>query len=240
MRCWSVELEGQRQDLEGLAATWVDSYARVVQIDDQFVLESEQFEQAEDAAEVLRRARTLVRRINGLAKVDSTIVQSVRAGLVRLLEEQGKPPKLFNIAQGALVLAGLRISATGTVTRPDGTIEESAPAEALMTARLKLAAASCDVARAIDLFGEGDRDFRELYKVLDIIELAESTRAGSKRREQALLATGWTTHAELERFTRTAQPYRHGTSYQPHPNPMTLDEGRNFIRILLSRWLASL
>lgn len=63
--------------------------------------------------------------------------------------------------------------------------------------------------------------------------------------EKGLVASGWTTEVECERFRRTANTRsavgdgaRHAKLGVPPPsNPMTLEEAEDYVRRLLLRWV---
>lgn len=81
----------------------------------------------------------------------------------------------------------------------------------------------------------------DLWKSFEVIR-----EAGGP--ETAITANGWTTQDEIDRFKETANSYhavgdaaRHALlSRRPPANPMTLDDGDEFVRRLLERWVESL
>lgn len=64
----------------------------------------------------------------------------------------------------------------------------------------------------------------------------------------SLVAEGWTTADEVDRFRKTANSYaavgdaaRHARLGEPPPpNPMTLDDAEDYVRAMLHRWVTTL
>jgi hypothetical protein len=80
------------------------------------------------------------------------------------------------------------------------------------------------------LMGEEEFGWVTMYKVFEIIE----DLADGQLHERGFGVTG----KDIERFTRTAQPHRHGVvNAQPPKKPTELMEAQAFIRRLLDAWL---
>jgi hypothetical protein len=90
-------------------------------------------------------------------------------------------------------------------------------------------------------FLNADLSWFDLWKAFEAIREANHGVRG-------LVGNGWTRDTEVRRFRQTANSYsavgdaaRHALLGHPAPqNPMTLDEADEFVRGLLSRWVASL
>lgn len=95
------------------------------------------------------------------------------------------------------------------------------------------------VRRALAFFGKGVPSWPEMYAVYEIIQ----EDIGGHIEDE-----GWSTKADRKLFKRTANhpeaaglQARHASSArEPPDDPMTLQEGREWIRGVLARWLRSL
>lgn len=90
-------------------------------------------------------------------------------------------------------------------------------------------------------FLNADLTWFNLWKSYEAIRDANHGASG-------LVATGWTTKADVERFRGTANTYaavgdaaRHARlGVAPPPNPMSLEEAEDYVRGMLARWVDSL
>ncbi len=92
------------------------------------------------------------------------------------------------------------------------------------------------VTEALTLFGSTELNWVILYKILEIVKRDIGTKIHEK---------GWVTKTDEDRFTQTAQHYRHAKhsertkKWKPHNKPMMFYEAKTFIRTILSNWLRS-
>lgn len=92
------------------------------------------------------------------------------------------------------------------------------------------------VARALEIIGQEDVRWTDLYHLLEVVEADVG---------QLMFERGWATRAEMERFARTANSpailgaaARHGAQRtEPPPNPMSYDDARSLIVRLVRAWL---
>jgi hypothetical protein len=125
------------------------------------------------------------------------------------------------------------------ITHADGTVKQ-VDASTKLDADVSVASSDEQVQRALRLFGAGDRDWRELYKVLEVIE----ADVGGPR---AIDIAGWADEATLRRFKHTANSLgalgdgaRHAAeTTQPPQNPMPLEDATAMVRDVLRSWIES-
>jgi hypothetical protein len=103
------------------------------------------------------------------------------------------------------------------------------------------AAQNPDVADALRILGqfEDDLDWYDLYKAWEIVK----TAAGGK---DAVVAAGWVNELDLDTFTMSAnhpgvsgEGARHARMSGTPRQSMSLQEGTNFVRGLVSAWIES-
>lgn len=95
-----------------------------------------------------------------------------------------------------------------------------------------------DVAHVLRVFSRG-MDWHDLYHAFEVVQ----ARVGS-----TIWKDGWTTKAEVRRFTQTANSRaalgveaRHGKAKVPAPkNPMTWNEADDFVRMIVWKWVNDL
>jgi hypothetical protein len=91
-------------------------------------------------------------------------------------------------------------------------------------------------------FLNADLSWFNLWKSYEAIRDANGGTAAS------LVATGWTTSSEVDRFRRTANTYsavgdaaRHAKIGEPPPaNPMGPEEAEDYVRAMLHRWVSDM
>jgi hypothetical protein len=178
---WSVELRGDSADLRDLAARLQFPELSVTEEDERFYLWAAEFAAATDAAAVLQRAQVLLETINGLAKAMDESFRGVEAGVIRRSKE-GAPPEQFVVGVGGIE-ARARIFAVGIV---GGASAVMPPRSAFEMHALQLATHDTSVRKALRLFGRGDRDWGELYKVYEVVQADVGGRSSACRSSRAL------------------------------------------------------
>jgi hypothetical protein len=231
---WWVRLEGDPFDLEALAdALFRD--VRIARGGDHFYLRAPDFESfaSADAEAVHRRATEIVRVLNGAAQVHHGDHRPISVGAAALVKEDGSIQHyVFAATAGGLRLRG-RIAAL-TVTRAGTHEPEALPPSPIERMTLR-GLTDADVEGVLRIFGRDDVDYRDLYFIFEIVRAA----AGNQIYE-------WASHAELDRFRRTAnsptalgEDARHGHERTDPPrDPMPFDEARELVRRLIASWLA--
>ena len=177
-------------------------------------------------------ARELIAWINGLAKVHTHEFQSVAFGGLKHIN--GEEHQYRWVEDTILV----RDSASVLVRGSDGSIQQVGT-NLEFESDASVAVPDANVQRALRLFGAGESDWRELYKVLEVVE---ADLGGL----QGIEAAGLAPRSRLRVFKQTANSRAalgdaawHGTeSGLPPKDPMTLGEANALVRDLLRSWLA--
>jgi hypothetical protein len=234
MSSWFVRLTGATPDLNRLLEGLPAGNLWVTQAEGDYWLGATELGGVDDAEAAKARAEEIIAYLNGLAKTRIDDFREVRfAGLKRVNGEE----RQYRWVEDTMTR--MTDSVSLTVTHADGTVEQVDTAIRL-DADTAVAMHNESVQQALRLFGAGDRQWGELYKVLEIIEA--DVGGGS-----AIDAAGWVSAATLRRFTHTANSVgalgaaaRHAReTKQPPRNPMLLDDAVAMIRDLLGLWIAS-
>lgn len=234
-RRWSVRLKGEAFDLEDLVELVTSPTLRVVKSGAEFILESATFESLEETVPVLAEAQRLLPLLNGIGKLKRTAFRDVDVdGCVYEHPSDGDERRQHAIVQMETLQVRVRFPQRSVLI--DGQPAGPGPGESETDRWLALAALDADVGDALHMWS-GSHDWVNLYRVFEIIE----GRAD-------IVASGWASRNEAERFARTANhpdavgaDARHArSSVQPPPKPMTLEEAAAFIRRNLTAWLESL
>ena len=119
-----------------------------------------------------------------------------------------------------------------TVTDPDGNIGFPGPSP--WPDRLALARSRPDLAKALGIMTRSTSSlgWSDLYNTFEIIRRSVNEKKMQER--------GWATKKRLSLFRRSAQPERHPEPSSVPENPMSLAEGRDFVRGLVIKWMQSL
>jgi hypothetical protein len=191
--------------------------------------------------------RTVARINDAVTALDSGHRQVVTQAVVCIGDDGSKRAFAGASTTSDTVIVRDRFSAT--VTRADGTIEtpRSSRQEQLYLA-LKKEGDQGELARAVQAWRSGTRDWSRLYHVYEIIKHDVSGGTGKPKALQAVTPKGMT-WAELDqhlrRFRDTANDpahagpeARHGRpAATPISNPMSLTQAEHLIRSLLDSWI---
>lgn len=226
---WLLRLKGGESELHELGK--LDSHAdwRVVELEGRYYLTSREFDSLEDAREVHDRARRLLRLIAGAAKIVDPFLEPIEvAGVERV--EKGRPPTQFIFPEPIVV--ELRVPAPTVVTSGGLPTSYLAPVGDIVG----LANRDEHVAIALHFWGAGPQSWHSLYKIFENIQVDVKSR---------IWREGWASHADVNRFTQTAQSMeavgdeaRHSLrKYAPPPRPMSLREAQSLVGQILDKWL---
>ena len=226
-----VWLEGDALDLQDLAERLPSGDTRVVREGDLYYLTSREIDAAPDDIQANEIAAALIVRINALGRATNPNFQRVK--MSRYTDETGR-----NVVVGtmAATVANVRMRATATVTRPDGTVVPDPPSP--WPDRLTLAATNPDVAEALEIMGRAEPlEWDDLWKLFEIIREAV--------KPDTIATLGWTTAADLDSFKESANRKdvsgdgaRHARrSGQPQHRRMPIEEARPFVGNLVTKWL---
>ncbi|HHX68456.1 MAG TPA: hypothetical protein GX708_10445 [Gallicola sp.] len=97
-----------------------------------------------------------------------------------------------------------------------------------------------NVQKALRLYGMGNLDWVNLYRLYEVIE-DDLNRYSSKN----VVQRGWATQKSIKRFKHTANSpgaigddSRHGKEYtKPPKNPMSLNEAHTLVEFIFHNWL---
>jgi hypothetical protein len=198
-----------------------------------------------DAGKMLARASELLRTINGAARVVSSSYRPVElSGTFR-----DSTDRQHVVAQAETAYARVHVFAAAVVTSPNGQPIE--PPDPPAPKYIQLATRHPDVAEALTILGkQAPLDWFDLYKLYEIVrDNVDPSSPGQSRKgnRKKLLDTGWATDPDLRAFTGSANHQlasgdaaRHAREPGSAPTRiMSLEEGAQFIRDLVSHWLSS-
>ena len=228
-----VRLLGERFDLEDLPELFTLPSLRILTEGEDYFLQASSLDSLDDSAAVLKEARNLIRIVNGIMAVRRAGYRPVQVGdQVHDTSDEGGVRVSVHLSDTIVARAKTKVTMTtigagGALrTNPDQRPEE----------HLRRALGSEAVRKVLGLMSEPPLDWVNLYKVLELIEDAEGTSVAVK---------GWCSNKARSRFRHTANSAaaagdlaRHATeTTRPPQDPMTLQEGRDFIRQLVRHWL---
>lgn len=232
---WFIQLSGDKADLSAIAQSLTGPELSVERDGDQYFLVLSGASVHDEATTVLDRAKRLVEVLNGAARLALDAREPIRVGSVYRRNPDGRREFYLFAEPGVFRVRGF--APTIAVTRADGTVEVSYPADPI--AEWSALAASHDsVANVLRLLGTTDLDWVNLYRVLEII----SADVGGLH---VVAAKGWASKRSIALFKHTANSpgalgldARHGAeTTTPPPKPMPLSEARSLVRSIVHAWL---
>jgi hypothetical protein len=250
VRAW---LSGHPFDLQTLAELFASGDTRVVKEGEDYALTSTEIDNRPDGVPCYEVAAAVLRRVNGLARVlrsddyrpvgltgryqegdgNHTVVSADVA------EARARAYPVTVVVGSATLEARAHVSAVGEVTRDGAPTSQPAPPG---PSDLALVASHPHLAEVLDLMGADTKalNWVALYKVYEIIR--------EDVRQDKIETRGWASGTEISAFTASANRSdvsgagaRHAR--QPGGPPkrtMTMDEGRQFITSLATRWMNAL
>ena len=235
-RHWSVRLEGNAWDLEELSEH-MRGDVRIAREADDWALSAGVFETMDAGVQVSEAAEDIVDALRAIQVIKIGSSADLRVGAVIEHHPDGsRTPHVF--ARGEIIVSA-RVRARGVAVVDGATQERPLPApwEPIM----ELAQLNERVAMAMAYLALPPT-WHRLYAALDAPRKDAGTdgRAGVLRRGA--------TEDDLRRFTHTADNYkavgveaRHANpDFRPPPNPMTLNEGAEFVRRVVEAWIDQL
>jgi hypothetical protein len=229
---WFVELTGDRQDLRDIAQRGLSAGLHIVDPDAKAILDIPNFDRSADPSVVFRAAEEEVRILNGLGWVFLRNWRGFEVAGLRS-REPGKPPTSFILPKG--IPSGERFGVAGASVPgepPDRRV--SSPVERAYS----LSRSDEDIRKLLRLLGTDPLDYRQLYVVYEVVEIACQGIDGVLKLRVA-------SKAQLRQFKQTANSVaalqdesQHGReSTEPPDNPMPLEEAEVLIRELASVWI---
>lgn len=232
---WMVQLAGDTSDLSALAQSLTGTDISVSHDGQDYVLRSDRFAPADDAAAVRKTAEDMVALLNGASRLALDATQSISVRAVYWRRNDGTRDT-FVFAE-PLAIGFRAISPTVKVTHADGTVEEFHPADPVKQ-WMALALSNKAIANVFRILSSGTLDWVNLYRILEIIKVDVGGL-------DSIASDGWATKASMELFKRTANSpgalgldARHGAERtEPPPKAMPISEARTLINSIVHAWL---
>ena len=237
---WEVDLHGDDRDLVHLVQHFNGDGLRIYKEDGtgQTLMVVEGHSVEANHADVLAAATARVNLLSGVLKVANQAQTPLSVGGTMLRHLNGKRCVYVTIHE--TLKASVEVRAT--VLRPDSNGQlMPVPEPPPLTVRLaKLAQTDPVVAKVMRLAVMPDASsWRGLVPLLEVID-HDAMRAGS-----SVVKKGWASKTQQKRFEHTASSSaagdasRHGHErFDPPANPMTLDEARAFVQMVMHAWIA--
>lgn len=219
---WIIQLVGERFDLEDLPKWFHDDSLKVELRGDEYFLSSARLVDLSKARDVLHAALDIVAQVNGSIRLWHRNHRPVAVGAVYREHENGRRDA-FAFIEGVEARTGI---ATKFGPAP-------------LARWLRLAESRPNVKSVLSTLHDGQQSWAELYNVFEVIQWD----VGGD-----MISRGWTTQAEGDRFTGTANSFeltgmkgRHaGRRMSPPRKPMSPEEAQTFVMDLAQRWLEHL
>lgn len=232
---WDVQLTGDPFDLAELSKSLVEDDVRVREKNGEYFLESNRFEELNNSKEVSFLAADILKVLTGAVRLSLGGRIPLRVANTARVRPDG--------SRDVFVAVSDTIHARDTIgveiTLSDGTNEEIHAAHAV-PGWFKLSLADQRVAKALRLFGTGERNWVSVYRLYEVIE--EDVGGLDK-----MVNNEWVTKASIRRFKHTANSpgavgddSRHGKELtMPPSDPMDIGEARALVDLVLRNWLRS-
>jgi hypothetical protein len=220
MEEWTIQVVGDEAAVSRLA----DVVSGVAELRDDrgdVLLVHPDWQGLATAGEVAEAGAALLAQANGLIRLQHPEMQALRSGGAIRLMGGGARTYYDSATMRLRMTISARVEHIGADGLPVPPPPDPSPGW--------IAKATADPARgrAVREFGTAST-WPDLYKVYEVIRQG----LGGQKAVDALVGK-----AERSRFTQSAQLDRHADS-APHANPMTMDQGREFIARLLMHWLS--
>lgn len=187
------------------------------------------------ADEAQKAAKARVARLHALLKVAGLFMPDFNASEPFRVRPDGGRDLYASITENVYALDSISVEGGGA-----GAVQDVQQEKPYLVKLDELARSDEDVATVLRLLVVPDGEtWTGLYRISEVIERAEG---GWPK----LVARGWTSRTQRERFRRTSNSMaavgdgaRHGSEeHEPPPNPMTLEEGRSYLLMLVQAWFA--
>jgi hypothetical protein len=229
---WSVQLTGDKFDLEDLPKWFTTPDLQVVEELDGYYLKSDLFEAIEEAEQVRALAQEMLQFLVGAAKLFRPNFMSVELGAVTRQENDGRRHRHVFLSSSIVArskVSSAKLTVNGSEEGPQ------VPRPAVWAA---VAKDDEKVHQALRLWVSSPDSWVNLYKILEVIE----SDVGD-----AIYGNAWVSKTEVTRFTQTANSAeaigdeaRHAKKHvPPPPRPMTIQEAKQLMKALLEKWIES-
>lgn len=239
MQTWAIQLAGDEVDLNMLAASLDRPELRVSESGKMYYLESSSFSPSDDAETIYKKGVDLIAFLNGASSLAFGGTRTLELAYVRHQDNGGK---VKHIVFPPCATAVIRmIPPTITFANSDGEDKVFRPADDIQKwySLSTTVPAVYDVCRLLD---QDERNWSDLYRILDIVE----NEVGGRKR---IVERKWATVKELKTFRGTANSpevsgldARHGARgrYGVPSTTMSLTDARDFIDSIVCEWLQML
>jgi hypothetical protein len=225
---WLVELVGEQFDLEEFPRGFPNGEVFAVEIDGAFYLTGSAFESLTDCAVVQREAANRLTVMAGALMITMPNLHAPSVGNVTR-EQDDASRSTFAIGTGIFEVRS-KFHGVGAVL---GGVEGTTSRMTVPQSVLERAHADQHLEEVLSLWSS-ERTWPRLYRILEEVE---------EHLGEDVDDAGFCSHAERERFTRTANTAevagpdaRHaGGQFEPPRNPMTRDEAEEFVGRILQR-----
>lgn len=199
----------------------------IIKQEDNYFLESEDFNALIHAHEVYKCAEKMLPLINGAGGLQFDGFQRVRVDVVVEVKEDGTRNSIGFMSATILARCNLTLDTRSSPSEPTR-VEEW----------VNLANKDEKVAKALRILGTREKSWVELYKLLEIVQSDVGHR---------IIGDGWATRTNVSSFTHTANSVgaagndaRHAEEVTTPPAiPMSLSEAQTLITGLVMQWLGS-
>lgn len=237
---WEVDLHGDDRDLKHLVQHFCGDGLRIYKDEstDQTLLVISGFATEANHDDVLTAANEKVKVLSGVLKVAHQAQKPLSVGGVMLRQKNGTR----HVYASMSVTLGVSVDIHAEVLRRDSNGQlVPVPQPAPLTVRLAtLAQTDPVVAKAMRLAVMPDAGtWRGMAPIFELID-HDAMGAGA-----SVVKNGWASKTQQRRFEHTSNSNaagdasRHGHErFDPPANPMSLDEARSFVQMVMHAWIA--
>ncbi|WP_133066299.1 hypothetical protein [Acidovorax kalamii] len=237
---WEVDLLGDEHDLTHLAQNFTGDGLRIYKDDatGQTLMVLDDLPASASHADVLATATARVVVLSGVLKVARQAQTSLAVGSVVQRQVDGTRHAYLTL-HATLVVTG-EFDAQGYRRDANGQLVPIPPPVPLLVRLATLAQTDPIVAKVMRLVVMPDAGtWRGLVPIIEVID-HDAMLSGS-----SVVKKGWASKTQQKRFEHTASSSaagdasRHGHErFDPPANPMTLDEARSFVKMVMHAWIA--
>ena len=218
---WEVAVVGDRADLATLADSFVDPDCCITEVNSEYVISSDSWNQIETAPEVRVKVEDFLSLLSGSTRLELGASGRLTAGCVYEARSDGLRNLNIFPTEATLEIRGFpaTIIAAGEVHHAADFVRDD----------VQLADRDDRVSEVLRLWVEAPLDWDALYRVFELVE----RDCGNIIKQNA-----WANGKQCTRFTSTSNIHRHPARTDQRPKkPMTLDEARVFVEQLLRAWI---
>ena len=230
-----VQVVGDSSDLAFLARNFTSGRLRVLRAprDEGFVVESDDFAQADSPESVTEKANNHLAVLSGVLRMERGAVRSLTSNAAIRLHSDGRQEAFLYVHD----IVGVRAEVSVDVVR-DGESVPIVQPKSRAVKIIELALSDAAVSKAYRLLGKDATSWVGLYRVYETIE----KDVGG---QHALQRLGWVSEDEIRRFKHSANSpsvagdeSRHGAEqHRPPSNPVTVEQGASIVHRLAAAWL---